>query len=54
MRKDDATPAVLKIVNSVSAKMTTPAYNKMSLEINDNKEDPANAAAAFLKRAKLT
>ena len=30
MRKDKATPAALKIVNAVSAKLTTAAYNKMS------------------------
>ena len=32
MRKDKATPAALKIVNAVSAKLTTAAYNKMSLD----------------------
>ena len=53
MRKDVATPAALKVVNAVSAKMTTAAYNKMSLDISDKKEDPADAAAAFLKKAKL-
>ncbi len=30
MRKDKATPAALKIVNAVSAKLTAAAYNKMS------------------------
>ena len=33
MSKDKATPAALKIVNAVSAKLTTAAYNKMSLAI---------------------
>jgi len=54
MRKDKATPAALKIVNAVSAKLTTAAYNKMSLAISEDKEDPSDAAAAFLKSANLT
>jgi osmoprotectant transport system substrate-binding protein len=53
MRKGVATAAALKIVNAVSAKMTTAAYNKMSLDISDKKEDPSDVAAAFLKSAKL-
>jgi osmoprotectant transport system substrate-binding protein len=53
LRKDKATPAALKIVNAVSAKLTTAAYNKMSLDISEKKLDPADAAAAFLKKAKL-
>lgn len=53
MRKDKATPAALKIVNGVSAKLTTAAYNKMSLAISEGKEDPSDAAAAFLKANKL-
>ena len=54
MRKEKATPAALKIVNGVSAKLSTAAYNKMSLAISEDKEDPSDAAAAFLKSAKLT
>jgi osmoprotectant transport system substrate-binding protein len=53
MRKDKATPAALKIVNAVSDKLTVAAYNKMSLAITEDKEDPADAAAAFLKSNKL-
>ncbi|HZP29371.1 MAG TPA: ABC transporter substrate-binding protein [Acidimicrobiia bacterium] len=53
MRKSVATAAALKIVNAVSAKLTTAAYNKMSLDISEKKEDPADVAAAFLKSAKL-
>jgi osmoprotectant transport system substrate-binding protein len=53
MRKSVATAKTLKIVNAVSAKMSTAAYNKMSLDISDKKEDPADAAATFLKNAKL-
>jgi osmoprotectant transport system substrate-binding protein len=54
MRKDVATAAALKIVNAVSAKLTTGAYNKMSLDISEKKEDPQDVAAAFLKKAKLS
>jgi osmoprotectant transport system substrate-binding protein len=54
MRKDKATPAALKIANGVSAKLTTAAYNKMSLAMGVDKEDPADAAAEFLKANKLT
>jgi len=48
--KDKATPATMKILNAVSAKLTTAAYNKMSLDISNNKEDPATVATAFLKK----
>jgi osmoprotectant transport system substrate-binding protein len=48
--KDKATPATMKQLNAVSAKLTTAAYNKMSLDISENKEDPADVAAAFLKK----
>ncbi len=54
MRKDKATPAALKIVNAVSAKITTAAYNKMSLSITEDKEDPADAAETFLDSSNLT
>jgi osmoprotectant transport system substrate-binding protein len=54
MRKDKATAAALKIVNGVSDKLTTAAYNKMSLAISEDKEDPADVASEFLKNAKLT
>jgi osmoprotectant transport system substrate-binding protein len=54
MRKDKATPAALKIVNNVSSKLSTAAYNKMSLSISEDKVDPADAAAEFLKSNNLT
>ena len=50
IKKDKATAATMKILNAVSAKLTTAAYNKMSLDISENKEDPADVAAAFLKK----
>jgi osmoprotectant transport system substrate-binding protein len=48
--KDKATAGTMKILNAVSAKLTTAAYNKMSLDISENKEDPATVATAFLKK----
>jgi osmoprotectant transport system substrate-binding protein len=48
--KDKANAATLKILNQVSAKLSTAAYNKMSLDISENKEDPSDVAAAFLKK----
>jgi osmoprotectant transport system substrate-binding protein len=50
IRKDKATPATMKVLNAVSAKLDTKAYNTMSLDISEQKEDPADVAAAFLKK----
>jgi osmoprotectant transport system substrate-binding protein len=50
IKKDKATAATMKILNAVSAKLSTAAYNKMSLDISENKEDPSDVAAAFLKK----
>ncbi len=50
IKKDKATSATMKTLNAVSAKLTTAAYNKMSLDISENKEDPSDVAAAFLKK----
>jgi osmoprotectant transport system substrate-binding protein len=50
MKKDKANAATVKALNAVSTKMTTAAYNKMSLDISENKQDPADVAAAFLKK----
>jgi osmoprotectant transport system substrate-binding protein len=50
IKKDKATAATMKTVNAVSAKLTTAAYNKMSQDISENKEDPSDVAAAFLKK----
>ena len=50
IRKDKATAATMKTLNAVSSKLTTAAYNKMSLDISEQKEDPADVAAAFLKK----
>ena len=50
IKKDKANAATMKILNAVSAKLTTAAYNKMSLDISENKQDPSDVAAAFLKK----
>jgi len=49
INKNKANAATMKTLNAVSSKLTTDAYNKMSLDISEKKEDPADAAAAFLK-----
>ena len=53
IEKDKATAATMKTLNAVSAKLTTAAYNKMAIDISENKEDPADVAAAFLKKNAL-
>jgi osmoprotectant transport system substrate-binding protein len=50
IKKDKATAATMKTLDAVSAKLTTAAYNKMSLDISEQKQDPATVAAAFLKK----
>ena len=46
--QDKATPATLKAIDAVSARITTAAYNRMSRDLSENKQDPADVAAAFL------
>jgi len=53
VREDVANKKLLKVANRVSKKLTTAAYNTMSLAISEELEDPADAAAAFLEQAKL-
>jgi osmoprotectant transport system substrate-binding protein len=50
IKKGKATAATMKTLNAVSAKLTTAAYNKMSQDISENKQDPSDVAAAFLKK----
>lgn len=54
IRKDKATPALLKIVDGVSAKITTQALSDMVSQVEVQKQDPATVAAAFLKKNKLS
>lgn len=53
VRKDKATPATMRILNRVSAKLSTRAYNRMSLDISQRKEDPPDVATAFLEHHDL-
>ena len=53
IRKDKATSALLKIVDGVSAKITTQALSAMVSQVQDQKQDPATVAANFLKKNKL-
>jgi osmoprotectant transport system substrate-binding protein len=53
IRKDKATPALLKLVDGVSAKITTQALSNMVSQVQDQKQDPATVAANFLKKNKL-
>jgi glycine betaine/choline ABC-type transport system substrate-binding protein len=39
---------VLRVVDAVSAKVTTATYRKMSLEVSVLNRDPADVAATFL------
>jgi osmoprotectant transport system substrate-binding protein len=54
VREDKDTRALNKILNNVSKKVTTKAYNTFSLAVSEDLEDPADAAEAFLKKNKLT
>lgn len=53
IRKDKATAAVLKIVDAVSAKITTSALSDMVSQVEVQKQDPATVASSFLKKNKL-
>jgi osmoprotectant transport system substrate-binding protein len=53
IRKGQATAALLKVVDGVSAKITTPALSDMVSQVQDQKQDPATVAANFLKKNKL-
>jgi osmoprotectant transport system substrate-binding protein len=46
VREDVANKKLLKVANRVSKKLTTAAYNTMSLAISEELEDPADAAAS--------
>jgi osmoprotectant transport system substrate-binding protein len=51
--KAKATSALLKIVDGVSAKITTQALSDMVSQVEVQKQDPSTVAAAFLKKNKL-
>ena len=49
LKKELATPAVLKVLNAVSAKLTQAAILAMNKATQTNKQNPADVAKAFLK-----
>jgi osmoprotectant transport system substrate-binding protein len=53
IRQDKYTPELGRVIDKVSAKITTKQYRKMTLAVQDKKEDPADVAKQFLKNNKL-
>jgi osmoprotectant transport system substrate-binding protein len=54
VRQDKYTPELGAAIDKVSAKITTKRYRKMVLAVQNDKEDPADAAEQFLKDNKVT
>lgn len=50
MREEAATPSTLRAVDAISSEITTASYNRMSRELSEQQQDPADIAAAFLRR----
>jgi osmoprotectant transport system substrate-binding protein len=53
IRDSKNTPQLDATLNKVSAKITTAQYRKMTLAVQNQKEDPADVAKTFLKNNKL-
>jgi osmoprotectant transport system substrate-binding protein len=53
VREDKNTSDLDKAIDRVSAKITTKQYRKMTLAVQDKKQDPADVAKQFLKDNKL-
>ena len=54
VKQDKNTPELDAAIDKVSAKITTKQYRKMTLAVQNDKEDPADVAKAFLKSNKVT
>jgi osmoprotectant transport system substrate-binding protein len=54
VKQDKNTPELDAALNKVSAKITTKQYRKMTLAVQNDKEDPKDVATTFLKDNKLT
>jgi osmoprotectant transport system substrate-binding protein len=54
VKQDKNTPELDATLNKVSAKITTKQYRKMTLAVQNQKEDPKDVATTFLKDNKLT
>jgi osmoprotectant transport system substrate-binding protein len=48
-RKQIVTPELRRLIESVNAELDTAAYNRMSLEVLNDKEDPADAVHDWLE-----
>ncbi len=53
VREDKNTPELDKVIDRVSARITTKAYRTMTLAVTEKKEDAADVAKQFLKDNKL-
>jgi osmoprotectant transport system substrate-binding protein len=54
VKQDKNTPELDAALDKVSAKITTKQYRRMTLAVQNDKEDPADVAEEFLKNQKLT
>jgi osmoprotectant transport system substrate-binding protein len=54
VQTENATATLKEVIDAVNAKLTVEAYNKMSTAITEDKVDPSEAAATFLKDAGIT
>jgi osmoprotectant transport system substrate-binding protein len=53
VRQDKYTPELGQAIDKVSAKITTKQYRKMTLAVQNDKEDPADVAKSFVKNVKF-
>lgn len=49
IRKSVDTPEINSIIDQVNAALTTEEYNKLALQVQNEKQDPKDVASAFLK-----
>ena len=54
VKQDKNTPELDAAIDKVSAKITTKQYRKMTLAVQNDKEDPSDVAKTFLKNNKVT
>jgi osmoprotectant transport system substrate-binding protein len=53
IRQETATPETLRVIDAVSAKITTAAYNRMAFALSSGHQDPTQVAAQFLSDNQL-
>jgi osmoprotectant transport system substrate-binding protein len=54
VKQDKNSPELDAAIDKVSAKITTKQYRKMTLAVQNDKEDPSDVAKTFLKNNKVT